>query len=81
MVKRSYVVRGAITLAFMGSCLAELHARDGRFGPYAAPLSARISPRQMNYQGFLTDDSGPPVSDTLEMSFVICDSSASGTPL
>lgn len=40
-----------------------------------------VIPWHVNYQGYLTDDAGVPVNDTLDMTFGIWDASVSGTEL
>jgi hypothetical protein len=42
---------------------------------------ARLIPRLMNYQGYLTDTLGIPVDDSLDMTFTIYDASSGGNQL
>jgi hypothetical protein len=46
------------------------------------PLNDPVPPPMViNYQGYLTDSSGNPINDTLEMTFLIYDTAEGGTPL
>jgi hypothetical protein len=47
----------------------------------AAPPGILAVPWHMNYQGYLTDDAGVPLNDTLNMTFGIWDAASAGTEL
>jgi hypothetical protein len=47
----------------------------------ASAVSPGPPPALINYQGYLTDDSGNPINDTLSMTFSIYDAASDGTQL
>jgi hypothetical protein len=55
-----------VTLLGAGRLLASMHASDA-------------VPELVNYQGFLTDSGGNPVSNTVTLQFSIWDASSGGT--
>ncbi|MFQ5905318.1 MAG: hypothetical protein ACE5JA_01975 [bacterium] len=44
-------------------------------------LRTLVIPWHVNYQGYLTDDAGNPINDTLSMRFSIWDAASLGTEL
>ena len=47
----------------------------------ATPQRALVVPWHINYQGYLTDDAGVPINDTLSMNFGLWDDPSAGTEL